>query len=126
MTPHMLLILLVLFQIKHLLADFLWQTGWMVANKGTYGHPGGIAHAGLHGLLSVAVLGWSPMAWGAILVGATAELVVHYHIDWTKERLLKRFGWGQQEKAYWGLVGLDQFAHQVTYIAILWVVLATL
>ncbi|MDT8329392.1 MAG: DUF3307 domain-containing protein, partial [Roseovarius sp.] len=90
-----------------------------------YWHPGGIAHAGLHALLSVAVLGWSPMTFGAILVGVTAEFVVHYHIDWTKEQLLKRLGWGQQEKAYWVLMGLDQCAHQVTYIAILWVALAT-
>mgnify|MGYP001494538601 CR=1 FL=1 len=61
MTPATLLILILLFQVKHLLADFIWQTGWMVRNKGTYGHLGGIAHAGLHGLLTVPVLIWTPM-----------------------------------------------------------------
>jgi hypothetical protein len=56
MTPEMLLLLLFLFQIKHLLADFVLQTSWMVFDKGRYGHPAGIAHAGIHGLLSAPVL----------------------------------------------------------------------
>lgn len=123
MTPVTLLILLLLFQIKHLLADFVWQTGWMVRNKGIYGHPGGIAHAGLHCLLTVPVLIWTPMATLAVLGVAAVEFVLHYHIDWTKDRLLKQSGWSPREKGYWGLTGLDQFAHQVTYVAILWLAL---
>lgn len=123
MTPATLLILLLLLQIKHLLADFVWQTGWMVSNKGTYGHPGGIVHAGLHGLLTVPVLIWTPMTPLAVVGVVAAEFVVHYHIDWTKDRLLKQSGWSPQEKGYWGLTGLDQFAHQATYVAILWLAL---
>lgn len=124
MTPAALLVLVLLFQVKHLLADFVWQTGWMVHNKGTYGHPGGIAHAGLHALITVPVLIWTPLGTGAILGIAAVEFLLHYHIDWTKDRLLKRLGLGPKEKGYWGLTGLDQFAHQVTYVAILWLALA--
>jgi hypothetical protein len=123
MTPATFLILLFLFQIKHLLADFVWQSGWMVRNKGTYGHPGGIAHAGLHSLLTVPILIWTPISLLAVLAVAGAEFVLHYHIDWTKDRLLKLSGLGPQEKAYWGLTGLDQFAHQATYVGTLWVIL---
>lgn len=123
MTPATLLILVLLFQIKHLLADFVWQTGWMVGNKGTYGHPGGLVHAGLHGVLTVPVLIWVPMSAGAILAVVAIESVLHYHIDWTKDRLLKRSGWSPREKGYWGLTGLDQFAHQCTYVVILWLAL---
>lgn len=123
MTHATIMVLLLLFQIKHLLADFVWQSGWMVRNKGTYGHPGGIAHAGLHSLLTVPILIWTPISLLAVLAVAGAEFVLHYHIDWTKDRLLKLSGLGPQEKAYWGLTGLDQFAHQATYVGILWVIL---
>ncbi|HAW46126.1 MAG TPA: DUF3307 domain-containing protein [Roseovarius sp.] len=123
MTPATLLILILLFQVKHLLADFIWQTGWMVRNKGTYGHLGGIAHAGLHGLLTVPVLIWTPMTVLTVVGLAAVEFVLHYHIDWTKDRLLRWSGWSPQEKGYWGLTGLDQFAHQVTYVAIVWLAL---
>lgn len=123
MTPASLLILVLLFQVKHLLADFVWQTGWMVQNKGTYGHPGGIAHAGLHALLTVPVLIWTPLTLGTVLGIAAVELVLHYHIDWTKDRLMNRTGLNPKQKGYWRLTGLDQFAHQVTYLGILWLAL---
>lgn len=126
MTVTTLLILLLLFQIKHMLADFVWQTGWMVHNKGTYGHAGGIAHAGLHGLLTFPVLIWTPMIAAVALGIAVVESILHYHIDWTKDRLLKQTGWTPQDKGFWTLTGLDQFAHQLTYVAILWVALALL
>jgi len=124
MTVTTLLILLLLFQVKHLLADFIWQTGWMVRNKGSYGHPGGMAHAGLHGLLTVAVLIWTPMATVSVLAVVAAEIVLHYHIDWTKDQLLTRWEQNPQQKGYWALTGLDQFAHQLTYVAILWLALS--
>ncbi|HKL65147.1 MAG TPA: DUF3307 domain-containing protein [Roseovarius sp.] len=125
MTPAALLVLVLLFQIKHLLADFVWQTGWMVRNKGTYGHPGGIAHAGLHAVMTMPILIWTPLTTLAVLGVAAVEFVLHYHIDWTKDQLLKRSGWSPREKGYWGLTGLDQFAHQVTYVAILWLTLVS-
>lgn len=123
MTPATFLILVLLFQTKHLLADFIWQTGWMVSYKGTYGHPGGIVHAGIHGLLTVPVLIWTPMSVGMIVAVAAGEAVLHYHVDWTKDRLLRRSGWTPREQGYWRLTGLDQFAHQLTYVAILWLAL---
>ena len=123
MTSALLLILVLLFQVKHLLADFVWQTGWMVSNKGLYGHPGGIVHAGLHGLLTVPVLIWTPMSVGTVLAVAAVESVLHYHIDWIKDRLLTRSAWTPRDKGYWRLTGLDQFAHQLTYLAILWLAL---
>lgn len=124
MTANTLLILMLLFEIKHLLADFIWQSGWMVHNKGSYGHPGGIAHAGMHSLLTVPVLIWTPLTVLTVLAIAAAEFVLHYHIDWTKDRLLHRWEQTPQQKGFWALTGLDQFAHQATYVAILWLAVA--
>ena len=33
---------------KHALADFFLQTKYQWANKGRYGHPGGLLHAAIH------------------------------------------------------------------------------
>ena len=35
---------------KHIIADYFTQYPWMYKYKGIYGHPGGLAHAGWHGL----------------------------------------------------------------------------
>lgn len=122
MTSATLLVLVLLFQIKHLLADFVLQSGWMVRNKGIYGHPGGIAHSAMHAVMTVPVLIWTPLGMGAVLGIAACEFVLHYHTDWFKDQVLKRAGYGPTEKGYWVLMGLDQFAHQLTYVGILWVI----
>ena len=34
--------------LKHMVADFFLQTPFQYLNKGTYGHPGGLLHSGIH------------------------------------------------------------------------------
>jgi hypothetical protein len=51
----MLLLLFLLFT-KHLILDFLYQPPYQWKNKGTYGHLGGIVHAGQHALATFSVL----------------------------------------------------------------------
>ena len=110
---------LLLFEVKHYLADFQWQTLWMVRTKGRYGHPGGVVHAGLHGVLSAPVLlltaAWAPGLMAGLLI---AEVVVHYHIDWLKARVVARRGIDENDHRYWHLLGLDQAAHHLTYLGI--------
>lgn len=113
---------LLLFEVKHYLADFQWQTLWMVRTKGRYGHVGGLVHAGLHGVLSVPVLllmaAWMPtiMPTGLLVGLVIAEGVIHYHIDWLKARVAARRGIDEGDRAYWHLLGLDQAAHRLTYL----------
>lgn len=119
-TPIAILAALTLFQVKHYLADFHWQTRWMVETKGRYGHPGGLAHAGLHGALSLAVLLIvAPSAPLLVAALALAEMGLHYHIDWAKARAVSRRGDDARDAAYWRYLGLDQAAHQMTYLAML-------
>jgi len=118
MTLQFLILLVFLFQVKHLLADWVLQSSWMVKNKGTWGHPGGIAHAAFHGLLTLPILlfaGLGPMS----LVVVLAEIVVHYHTDWFKANITRKRGDTPSDKGYWVWMGIDQFAHQLTYVAIL-------
>jgi hypothetical protein len=116
-TPEMIAVL-VLLQIKHFIGDYLWQTDWMLANKGRYGHPGGLGHAGLHGALTAPILIWAGVPVGAALMLALIEAVVHYHIDWAKARAVRRRRLDVTQTTFWRYLGLDQGAHQLTYIAL--------
>ncbi len=118
--PLELLIALVLLQAKHWVFDFLLQPGFIRKNKGSYGHPGGILHAVGHMLGSVPALIILAPSATVILVIAAIEGLVHYHLDWSKELVAKRFGIGHQDASFWYLLGFDQFLHQLTYLGIIW------
>ncbi|MCR8826326.1 DUF3307 domain-containing protein [Pseudosulfitobacter koreensis] len=119
-TTTSLLILLFLLQIKHMFADFFWQTPRMLADRGRYLHMGRAQHAGLHALssaLALLVVGVSVPVLVAIVL---AEWVAHYHIDWAKGHWSDRSGHTPAEGAYWRAVGVDQALHQLTYLAMVW------
>lgn len=109
------LILIFLLFSKHFIVDFPLQGPYQWMNKGTYGHPGGIAHAVLHGSFTLMCFAWyAPLAAYFL---AAIDMVVHYHIDWAKMNLNKKMGWKADEHPeFWYLLGLDQFLHALTYI----------
>ena len=115
------LIALVLFQIKHYLCDFVLQTQSQVMAKGTYGALGGLSHAGLHAVASIPalyMLTGSPL----VILGLIAfEFVLHYHVDFAKARVDATRGWTVADQQYWIVFGLDQFIHQLTYLAFVYV-----
>jgi hypothetical protein len=110
-----LLILILLLFSKHFIVDFPLQTKFQYSNKGTYGHPGGILHASLHGLGTFICIYWyAPIA--AIYL-ALADMFVHYHVDWAKMKLNSKLGWSPTtHEQFWWLLGLDQYLHAVTYV----------
>lgn len=106
-------------QFKHLLVDFPLQGAYQYSNKGTYGHPGGILHAALHAIATAIVLLSFQFSLGLAVAVGFLELLVHYHIDWGKVNLNKKLGWGMNtHEQFWWLLGFDQFLHQITYLAI--------
>jgi hypothetical protein len=99
------------------------QTPYQWQNKGTYGHLGGILHAGLHAAVTYFILLLVALPelafWLAILEG-----VIHYHIDWAKMNLNRKMGWKPDTHAeFWTLLGFDQFLHYLTYIFIIGIIL---
>lgn len=115
-----ILVLLCLFT-KHLIVDFPLQVPYHYLNKGTYGHPGGIAHATLHAagtLIALTLLGFALPVAGLV---ALVDGVVHYHVDWAKMNLNARLGLKpDNSEKFWWLLGLDQYLHALTYLAIVW------
>jgi hypothetical protein len=123
MSIHItMLTLFLLFSVKHFVIDFICQTQYQWSNKGKYGHPGGILHAGLHGVGTAACL--LAFAWEDILFLALLDALFHYHIDWAKMNLNARMGWTATTSEYfWWLLGLDQLLHMMTYLAIIGLVI---
>ena len=105
--------------IKHLVIDFPLQGPYQYLNQGTYGHPGGLLHSGLH-LLGTLVVFMIFTAWPTALILAVIDGVAHYHIDWSKVNVNKKFGWGPTtHEEFWWLLGVDQFLHLLTYWSII-------
>ena len=122
MTLQVVLIALVLFQLKHVIADFALQSPKIVAEKGRYGRAGGIWHAIIHVVATAPILLWLKPGVATFFVIIAMEFVVHYHIDWIKATHARRTGLAPQHQLFWITLGIDQALHQLTYIAIIWYV----
>jgi len=105
---------------KHFICDFPLQANpWIYRNKGTYMHPGGITHAGIHALGTLLVL--APFIGNACLLYAMIDMVLHYHIDWAKMNVNKRYDLQpNSSERFWILLGFDQWLHHVTYFGIVY------
>ncbi|HML91978.1 DUF3307 domain-containing protein [Methyloceanibacter sp.] len=105
--------------VKHTVADFFLQTPYQFRNKGTYGHPGGLLHAGIHVALTPLVyLVLAPATLLLALEIALGEFVIHYHVDWAKEQAGRRLGATPQTACFWHALGIDQLLHGLTYVGI--------
>jgi len=127
MTAIDTLVLLTLFQLKHFIADYPLQTITMVREKGVYGKRGGIYHSLIHSAMTFAALGVFnyfvfPVDYTVGLAIAAAEFFLHYHIDWSKMQMSKRFS--PQDKGFWNWIGFDQLLHHLTYLGFVWILLA--
>ena len=102
---------------KHFVIDYPLQVRYQYSNKGTYGHPGGLLHAGLHA--AGTWLCFFLYAPGASYYLGMIDGMIHYHVDWAKMNLNAKLGWGPTtHEEFWWLLGLDQFLHALTYIGL--------
>lgn len=114
-----ILFLLLLLQLKHYYADFVIQTYAQTVRKGIYKDLCGISHSLDHVWTSlVALLIYDAVVgiplW-CLAVIPIAEGIAHYHIDWLKVRYGTK---NMQSPLFWNQFGLDQLAHQITYLVI--------
>lgn len=107
---------------KHFLADFVFQTDWMSANKHNLYSAAGYLHAGVHAGMSVPVLVLFGASLPVVAGLAVAEFVAHFLIDLIKARSRDVIE-GRTSSLFWAALGADQYAHQLTYLAMVWVVL---
>jgi len=126
---HLTLLMFAVFLVKHFICDFPHQiqTPWMYENKGTYGHMGGLVHAGIHAVVSALVLIMFrdlEHTFFVYLGILNFEFFVHYHMDWFKVWWCKRNNYKPDNShAFWFWLGLDQLVHGLTYVIMvaLWI-----
>lgn len=115
-------IILVLFQVKHLLADYLLQAKYMLGkmNKDGWVLPLA-AHAAVHSYITLCIVIFFDInLWWLAIV----DFVVHFIVDRVKAspNILGRFN--PNQKAFWFVLGLDQFIHHLTHYFIIWMVVS--
>jgi hypothetical protein len=116
-------LLLVLFQVKHFLADYPLQFPYMLRKF----RPGWdffvplTAHCVVHALFTLALcLWWNPSLWWLAIV----DFGAHFLMDRIKSgpRYLGRYN-NMAKTAYWVTFGIDQMVHHLTGLYIVWVLI---
>ena len=117
---ELFLILLIFFQVKQFIADFVLQNVWMLqkARPGWDFVPPLTIHCGEHAAITLAlVLYLNPVYWWLAIL----DFVVHFTMDRIKAgpRYLGRYH-DVRGKAFWVTFGLDQMVHHLTHIFLAW------
>ncbi len=120
MLSYSLLKLLLLLQLKHVLADFCLQWPFMLIGHARYLHAGRAVHCLVHVVFTGVVLLVMPTPAALIAAIVLVEWVVHFHIDWLKAMHGQATQYDTADRRYWIAFGMDQLAHQLTYIALAW------
>jgi len=118
-----ILLLLLLLQIKHWYADFKIQTYMQTVKKGVWLDPIGISHTVDHiycSLIALLIFNFVyPLGVLTILLVAFFEGIYHYLVDYIKVK----YGIKDNTKPlFWNQFGLDQLAHQISYLVVAWYV----
>ena len=70
--------------------------------------------------------GFKRDAVALVLVAGIAiiEFLVHYHVDWLKERLTHRNNWTPRYPMFWFALGTDQLIPGLSYLVIVGLLVA--
>ena len=106
---------IIIFLIKHLVADYFLQTSWMALGKE---QPSGwfaplLAHVCVHAAATAAIFAILAPAYVWM---AGVDFVVHFAIDRAKGLLNRVFDNDTTKTGYWWLFGIDQTLHHLTHL----------
>ena len=114
---------LTLFAIKHLVADFLLQPGWMAYRKGQLNgwFLPTAAHALVHATATSVIFGLLAPRYIWL---AGVDLLAHFAIDRSKVVINQALGLDIRKPGYWFSFGIDQTLHELTNIVFALVIAA--
>lgn len=119
----MIFLLLVLFQIKHFLADYPLQGKYMLGKFKPQGWvPPLAAHCGVHAAFTFLICIAFVRPELAIAL-SVFDFVIHFIMDRIKAspKMLGRYG--MNDKKFWWSLGLDQSVHHLTHYFIIWMLI---
>ena len=118
MSYYDIFLLLVFFQLKHLLADYFWQGNYML---GKFKDKGWIlplsAHGGVHAVFTLLIVGVYTMNPFAAIGLALADFIIHILVD--RAKVVSSRGLTTQNAKFWHMLGCDQFIHHMTHYLII-------
>ena len=112
MTAAYVLFLLV---VKHAVADLMLQSRLTSGDKADLTSLKGYRHALDHALCTLLVcIFFAPISWALGI--AVLDFVLHFIIDYSKTKIVRRYKIKYEGKAFWCIQGVDQIAHYSCYI----------
>lgn len=115
--------LLIIYQLKHFLADYLFQNKYMLgkARAGWDFMAPLLAHVSVHGLFTFFIALYVSGALSTAVGLGLLDLVIHFAMDRVKAgpRYLGRFK-DMFKSPFWWSLGFDQMIHHLTHIFIIW------
>lgn len=124
-TIYLIFVLLVVFQLKHFIADFPLQNQYMLQKqRSDWSFVAPLAlHCSIHAILTLLItLVVQPSLWWL----AIADFVIHFMMDRFKAgpRYLGRFS-NISKTSYWAALGFDQMVHHLTHIWLIWMLISS-
>ena len=121
---HIILIfkLLVIFQIKHFLADFPLQNAYMLGKFKAKGWELPLlSHAAVHAAMTFAICLYF-VNFEVAATMAIFDLIVHFSVDRVKASPFMFGKYTPDQKMFWNALGLDQFMHHITHYIIIFTI----
>jgi hypothetical protein len=127
---RLIFVLLVVYQLKHFLADYPLQGTYMLGKFKLHGWVRPLAaHAGVHGLLTLAIalLFIGKKSFFVPVALAVFDFTIHFTMDRIKAspNMLGRFK-DFYDKRFWWSLGFDQMVHHLTHYTIIYVLVRIL
>jgi hypothetical protein len=113
--------LLVIFIIKHWIADFpLQMSPYINANKHIWMHPGALLHAAIHAFLTLLILCYCLVPVQYVLSICVVEFVLHYLLDYAAKKTNELNGYTPTNgPGFYQVMGFDQLMHYLSYVWII-------
>ncbi len=132
-----ILLLWLIFDLKHYIADFVLQTNYMQGKFQKSGWQAPLAlHCSMHAICTLLiVLAFSPVMWWLSIL----DFAIHFTMDRIKAstHLLGRFknlcqhemptatvAQKRHDRLFWLALGFDQYIHHLTNLLIVWILLS--
>jgi hypothetical protein len=115
-------VVLGLLFVKHWYIDFINQSMEEVHGKGIYGNAHGIMHSLKHGIATAAVFMLAIQSFEVSWILGMIDMAIHYHVDWAKININKKYNYTPENPKFWAWLGADQLAHSITYLFLVWMI----
>ena len=115
------LLVLTILLWKHAFVDLFLQTFHTGGDKTLYigkSHRHYIEH-GFFTFVSVIFF----TSWPLALALSILDYIIHWHVDYSKSKIVKHFSIDRQSRQFWRLQAIDQFLHYSTYAGIVFILL---